>query len=116
MVMYEMGFNAIAPTSETSTIDSEIIDNLKQYFNLIVLYDLDNTGIKSSIKHMIKYDCHLYILPMLNRDIENNEETSNTKNKLKTNKYKDIAEYSQELGLMQLYDMIDTDTKQYKYD
>lgn len=103
MVMYEMGFNAIAPTSETSMIDNEIIDNLKQYFTLIVLYDLDMTGIKSSIKQMIKYDCHLFILPIL----ENN--------KLKNNQYKDIAEYSQHLGLLQLYDIIETNTIQYKY-
>jgi 5S rRNA maturation endonuclease (ribonuclease M5) len=98
-----MGFNSIAPTSETSMIDNEIIDNLKQYFTLIVLYDLDMTGIKSSIKQMIKYNCHLCILPIL----ENNT--------LKSNQYKDIAEYSQHLGLLKLYDIIETNTIQYKY-
>lgn len=47
MVLYEMGYNAISPSSETTFIPDDIYKKLKKEFNRIVLlFDRDETGVR----------------------------------------------------------------------
>jgi len=49
MLLYELGYNAVAPNSESTGIDSSVFEDLKKRFNKIVLfYDNDEAGIKAS--------------------------------------------------------------------
>lgn len=49
MVLKELGYDSVAPASETTKIPTNVITNLKQRFNKIyVLYDDDATGQKTS--------------------------------------------------------------------
>lgn len=66
MCLHEMGYNAIAPQSESSKIKKEIIDELKTRFNnIIILFDNDNTGYEMSIKFAKEYDCYYKLLPQI---------------------------------------------------
>ena len=52
MVLYEMGYNAISASSETSFIPIEILDKLKKVWkNIVILYDRDSTGMMKSRKY-----------------------------------------------------------------
>jgi len=56
MVLYELGYNAIAPQSENSSIPKVIMDHLKLRFkNLLVIFDYDEGGIQGSKKLSEKY-------------------------------------------------------------
>lgn len=49
--LYSLGITAIAPNSETQFISNTILEDLKKRFeNIVVLFDLDHTGIKFSSK------------------------------------------------------------------
>ncbi len=51
MCLYELGIPACAPNSETQMIPDKMLENLKQRFkHIIVLFDLDHTGIAFSKK------------------------------------------------------------------
>lgn len=61
MVLYKLGFNAIAPQSETQYLDIEFLKVLKDRFDhIFLLLDNDDTGIKFSRvhyeQHGIPYD------------------------------------------------------------
>lgn len=65
--LWEMGFNAIAPQSESSKISEVIIDDLKARFkNIYIIYDNDNTGITMSSKLSQELNITNIILPHLN--------------------------------------------------
>ncbi len=56
MVLYEMGYCAISPSSETTFITDELLLNLKKYFKRIVLlYDRDKTGVRKSREFSRKF-------------------------------------------------------------
>jgi DNA primase len=60
MVLHELGYNAIAPQSENSSIPKVIMDHLKLRFEkIIILFDYDEGGIlgakKLSEKYLIPY-------------------------------------------------------------
>lgn len=56
MVLYELGYTAIAPSSESTEIPKDIIAELKTRFKRIVLFfDNDEAGIKHSLKYSDKY-------------------------------------------------------------
>jgi len=56
MVLYEMGYDSIAPPSESCTIPDEIITKLKKkYTNIYVLYDRDIAGMKNARKLWKQY-------------------------------------------------------------
>lgn len=56
MVLYEMGISAISPSSETTFIPNDILDELKQKWNHIyILYDRDTTGVKQAHSYCKKY-------------------------------------------------------------
>lgn len=83
MVLYEYGITAIAPNSESSKIDNEIIEMIKTIPNsdkkrkLIILYDWDDAGRKNAKLHADLYGAEI--------------------SKLQNNKYqkKDLSDYAE---------------------
>lgn len=56
MVLYELGYDSVAPASETVDIPEIVINNLKQRFKkIVVLYDRDATGVRSAYRIVRKY-------------------------------------------------------------
>ena len=56
MCLYEMGFNAIAASSETTFIPDDILNSLRhKWKNVIMLYDRDKTGMLESRKYSKQY-------------------------------------------------------------
>lgn len=68
MVLYELGFPAIAPKSEVVKIDDQIINELKTRFeNVILFYDNDDAGLKAAEKLKNKYNIN-YIVTVKEKD------------------------------------------------
>ena len=64
MVLYELGYNGIAPQSETNTIPENILTKLKHRFKMIiVLYDNDQTGIDNAKELQDKYGFQSFFVP-----------------------------------------------------
>lgn len=64
MVLYTMGFNSIAPQSESSMIPEDIMIDLKNRFKTIIcLYDNDVTGILQAEILCKKYDIYSFFIP-----------------------------------------------------
>lgn len=56
MCLYEMGIPAISPSSESTFIPNKVLEQLKKRFKrIIILFDRDSSGCKSSIKIWNKY-------------------------------------------------------------
>lgn len=56
MTLYEMGYDAIAASSETTFIPDEILDKLKtKWKTILILYDRDATGVKKARDYSRKY-------------------------------------------------------------
>ena len=56
MCLYEMGYNAIAASSETTFIPEDILKSLRhKWKNIIILYDRDATGMKMSREYSKQY-------------------------------------------------------------
>ena len=56
MCLYEMGFNAIAASSETTFIPDDILDELKRKWkHIVILYDRDKTGMKKARDYSKQY-------------------------------------------------------------
>lgn len=56
MVLYEMGYDAISPSSETTFIPNDILNSLKEKYNRIyILYDRDKTGMTKARDYSKKY-------------------------------------------------------------
>ena len=56
MVLYELGYSAIAPHTEKQRLDIELYKELKERFtNIIIYYDNDEAGVKHSIKLTTKF-------------------------------------------------------------
>ena len=56
MCLYEMGFNAIAASSETTFIPDDILQSLKKKWNhIVILYDRDKTGMKTARQYSKQY-------------------------------------------------------------
>lgn len=80
MVLYKIGYNAIAPHGENHIIPSRIVDSLKQRYNkIVILYDNDNGGKEGAKKLSEKYNIPTIFIPYTN--------------------YKDISDYVKEFGL-----------------
>lgn len=57
MCLYEMGYNAIAASSETTFIPDDILESLKNNWkNIIIIYDRDKTGMLEARKYSKKYN------------------------------------------------------------
>ena len=56
MCLYEMGFNAIAASSETTFIPEDILDSLRnKWKHIVILYDRDKTGMKTAREYSKQY-------------------------------------------------------------
>ena len=56
MCLYEMGFNAIAASSETTFIPDNILQSLRsKWKHIVILYDRDKTGMLESRKYSKQY-------------------------------------------------------------
>ena len=56
MCLYEMGYNAIAASSETTFIPEDILQSLRHKWNrIVILYDRDATGMKKSRDYSRQY-------------------------------------------------------------
>ena len=56
MCLYEMGFNAIAASSETTFIPDDILNELKKKWkHIVILYDRDKAGMKSARQYSKQY-------------------------------------------------------------
>ncbi len=68
MSLYAKGFNAICFNSETSSVPIDIIELLSQRFkHIILLYDVDKTGLSASEKHLeqlSKFNVKRLLLPL----------------------------------------------------
>lgn len=57
MVLHEMGYDAISPSSETTFIPQDILDNIVQQFKRVyILFDRDKTGVKRTRELSKKYN------------------------------------------------------------
>lgn len=64
MVLHELGFNAIAPQSETPNFDKVLIKELKTRFKkIIVWYDNDAPGVRNSILLTEKIEAEYFNIP-----------------------------------------------------
>jgi 5S rRNA maturation endonuclease (ribonuclease M5) len=65
MVLYKLGYNAIAPQSENSAIPKKIVDNIKERFKrIVILFDNDTPGKEAAKKLSEKYDIPFIYLPL----------------------------------------------------
>lgn len=56
MCLYEMGFNAIAASSETTFIPEDILQSLRsKWKHIVILYDRDKTGMKTARQYSKQY-------------------------------------------------------------
>lgn len=56
MVLYEMGYDAIAASSETTFVPNNILAQLRgKYKHIVILYDRDKTGIKKAREYSRDY-------------------------------------------------------------
>jgi DNA primase len=85
MVLYKLGYNAIATQSENSSIPKILIDNLKARFKeVIIFFDNDKPGIEAAKKLSEKYNLKYTYLPIEYYDLY---------------KVKDISDTIKELGV-----------------
>ena len=63
MVLHEMGIDAVSPSSETTFIPDEMLDELKKkYNNILILYDRDKTGMMKAREYSKKYNLHAFFV------------------------------------------------------
>lgn len=56
MCLYEMGFNAIAASSETTFIPEDILESLRsKWKHIVIIYDRDATGMKTAREYSKQY-------------------------------------------------------------
>lgn len=74
MSLYSKGFHAICFNSETSHIPTDIIEMLRYRFkHLILLYDMDKTGLDASLRHcttLSQYEIERLLLPLSGTKVE----------------------------------------------
>jgi len=76
LVLQSLGYHSIAPQSESMTISSEMIDNLKSRFkHIYLLYDNDATGKKYSKKLCEQYRLMSIFVPEPIKDISDYRKT-----------------------------------------
>ena len=63
MVLYEMGYYSISPSSETTFIPDDILKQLKKKWkHIYILYDRDKTGVTQSRMYSKKYDLRSFFI------------------------------------------------------
>ncbi len=67
LTLISIGYDAIAPQSETVEIPKSILNKLKKkYKRIIILYDADETGHYYTIKHADSFKCEYRLLEKVN--------------------------------------------------
>ena len=93
LVLASLGYEAVAPQSESTSISDEFITNAKQnYQDIYLLYDNDETGIKYSDKVCTEYSLIPIFVPQPVKDISDYRQLHGedlTKELLKTMLYED---------------------------
>jgi len=87
MCLYEMGFNAIAASSETTFIPDDILQLLKsKWDHIVILYDRDKTGMLKARDYSRQYklDCIFVHKKFKAKDISD---------AVKSNNYWDVKEW-----------------------
>jgi hypothetical protein len=65
MTLYETGYSAIAPQSETANLNPYLIENLKnRFYRIVVLYDNDETGLREAQLLCEQYNLEKMIVPV----------------------------------------------------
>lgn len=93
ITLYQIGIPAIAPNSENSHIDIELLNFLKTKFNSIyVNYDSDSTGVKSSMIFTEKHNLRYWNVPKeyLAKDVSDLVKKTNQETLIKELKKKNI--------------------------
>lgn len=92
MVLYSLGYTAIAPPSESLFLDEDYLMKQKKRFkNLILFYDNDTTGLKKSANFSIKYSIPFVYIPKKYAE-ENIKDISDFIEKYKYTSTKDLTE------------------------
>lgn len=100
MVLHELGYNAIAPQSENSSIPKVIMDHLKLRFkNIIILFDYDDGGILGSQKLSEKYSIPYKFIPKHYLDLYSIKDVSDF-----------VKEFGKEQTLTMLKELLDENT------
>lgn len=82
MTLYELGYNAIALQSESSSIKESVVEELQNRFkSIILLYDNDEAGVMNSAKLSELYNMKRIFIPI-------------------ESKTKDISDYIKEFGFL----------------
>jgi len=56
MCLYEMGFSAVSPSSETTFLPDDVLESLhKRFKHIIILYDRDEAGVKNARRYSKQY-------------------------------------------------------------
>lgn len=59
MCLYEMGYYGVSPSSETTFIPDDILEQLKQLWkHIVIIYDRDPTGVKKAREYSRQYGLH----------------------------------------------------------
>lgn len=88
LCLVSQGYNAITLNSETSNLQDETAEELKNRFkNVIVLYDNDATGVKQSKQLASKYQIHRMELPKI------------------PNNGKDVSDYFSQNGTLEAFNL-----------
>lgn len=95
LCLIAVGFNAIAPQSESTSIPDAIIEELKGRFKqIVILFDNDEAGLASAKKYSALYDIEykqLIPIPTVNKL----KDVADYKEHLKDNdKFKDVIQRS----------------------
>lgn len=90
MVLYNLGYNAIALQSENDHLDKDIYESLCERFkNIVIFFDNDDPGIKSAVKLSEKYDMRYIHLDSVLHTVYN---------------IKDISDYIKDFGWVSTVD------------
>lgn len=89
ITLRKLGFYAVAPSSESTPLDLDKIEEYKKRFKeLVIFYDNDEPGIVAANKHSKLYDCRYIMIPILSN-------------------LKDPSDYVEEYGYNKLKELIE---------
>lgn len=87
MTLYEMGYNAIAASSETTFIPDEILNKLQtKWKTILILYDRDVTGMKKARDYSRKYHFDAFF-------INKRFKAKDISDAVKNNSYNDVKQW-----------------------
>ena len=77
MVLYKLGYHAIAPGSESASLPVKIVDQLKERFKkIIILFDYDDGGLNGASKLNNKFGFDKVFIPYEYKEIHNAKDVS----------------------------------------